>query len=151
MQTRGPLFEPLQLPCGLTLNNRIAKSAMSDSLGDGTGHPTAAQMRLYQRWAAGGLAISIIGEVQLSSGYAENPGNLVLNDASNLELFRTLARHGSDNGTRLWLQLGHAGALAYAPTSKPKGPTAFDLQGLTTIFAAEYPTRNNREALEFMF
>ncbi|WP_343227073.1 NADH:flavin oxidoreductase/NADH oxidase family protein [Rhizobium changzhiense] len=130
MQTRGPLFEPLQLPCGLTLNNRIAKSAMSDSLGDGTGHPTAAQMRLYQRWAAGGLSVSIIGEVQLKSGYAENPGNLVLNEASDLERFRKLARHGSENGTRLWLQLGHAGALAYAPTSKPKGPTAFDLQGL---------------------
>jgi 2,4-dienoyl-CoA reductase-like NADH-dependent reductase (Old Yellow Enzyme family) len=129
-QTREPLFEPLRLPCGLTLNNRIAKSATSDSLGDGTGHPTAAQMRLYQRWAEGGLAVSIIGEVQLTSGYAENPGNLVLNEASDLERFRKLARHGSENGTRLWLQLGHAGALAYAPTSNPKGPTAFNLQGL---------------------
>ncbi|MBB3443468.1 NADH:flavin oxidoreductase/NADH oxidase family protein [Rhizobium sp. BK379] len=129
-QGRGPLFEPLQLPCGLTLGNRIAKSAMSDSLGDGTGHPTAAQMRLYQRWAEGGLALSIIGEVQLTSGYAENPGNLVLNEASDLEPFRKLALHGSENGTGLWLQLGHAGALAYAPTSSPRGPSAFDLQGL---------------------
>ncbi|MDP9813478.1 2,4-dienoyl-CoA reductase-like NADH-dependent reductase (Old Yellow Enzyme family) [Rhizobium tibeticum] len=129
-QTREPLFKPLRLPCGLTLNNRIAKSAMSDSLGDGTGHPTAAQIRLYQRWAEGGLAVSIIGEVQLTSGYAENPGNLVLNEASDLERFRKLAQHGSENGTGLWLQLGHAGALAYAPTSNPKGPTAFNLQGL---------------------
>ncbi|RDJ12342.1 NADH:flavin oxidoreductase/NADH oxidase family protein [Rhizobium grahamii] len=132
-QTNGPLFEPLPLPCGLTLNNRIAKSAMSDSLGDGTGHPTAVQTRLYQRWAEGGLAVSIIGEVQLTSGYAENPGNLVLNEASDLERFRKLALHGSENGTSLWLQLGHAGALAYAPTSNPKGPTAFDLPGLRCV------------------
>ncbi len=127
---RAPLFEPLQLPCGVTLSNRIAKSAMSDSLGDGTGHPTAQQMRLYQRWAAGGLALSIIGEVQLTADYAENPGNLVLNEASDLERFRELARHGGENGAQLWLQLGHAGALAYAPTSRPKGPSAFDLPGL---------------------
>lgn len=127
---RATLFEPLQLPCGITLSNRIAKSAMSDALGDGTGHPTAEQIRLYQRWAAGGLAVSIIGEVQLTAGYAENPGNLVLNEASDLERFRELARYGGENGTKLWLQLGHAGALAYAPTSRPKGPSAFNLPGL---------------------
>ena len=129
-QARRNLFEPLQLPSGLTLENRIVKSAMSDSLGDGTGHPTEVQMRLYERWAEGGPAISIIGEVQLTSQYAENPGNLVLNEASDLERFRTLALRGRGNGTSLWLQLGHAGALAYAPTSNRKGPTAFDLAGL---------------------
>src|SRR5262245_21169147 len=98
MQDRGTLFEPLQLPCGLTLKNRIAKSAMSDCLGDGTGHPTAEQLRLYQRWAAGGMAVSIIGEVQLSGGYPENPGNLVLNEAADLHPFRELARRGGENG-----------------------------------------------------
>ncbi|KQV83292.1 NADH:flavin oxidoreductase/NADH oxidase family protein [Rhizobium sp. Root1220] len=132
-QARGPLFEPLSLPCGLKLKNRIAKSAMSDSLGDGTGHPTTAQMRLYERWADGGIAVSIIGEVQLTSGYAENPGNLVLNDASDLDRFHQLARHGGGNGTSLWLQLGHAGALAYGPTSIPKGPSHFDLPGLRCL------------------
>ncbi|OOG61836.1 oxidoreductase [Sinorhizobium sp. A49] len=130
---RAPLFEPLQLPCGMTLSNRIAKSAMSDALGDGTGHPTAEQIRLYQRWAAGGLAVSIIGEVQLTAGYAENPGNLVFNEASDLERFRELARHGGENGTQLWLQLGHAGALAYVPTSNPKGPSGFNLPGLRCV------------------
>ncbi|MDG2285356.1 MAG: oxidoreductase, partial [Alphaproteobacteria bacterium] len=64
MQKREILFEPLELPCGVTLKNRIAKSAMSGSLGDGTGHPTAEQIRLYQRWASVGVAVSIIGEVQ---------------------------------------------------------------------------------------
>lgn len=124
------LFEPLRLPCGTSLKNRIAKSAMSDSLGDGTGHPTAEQIRLYERWAAGGLAVSIIGEVQGSSDYAEKPGNLVLNDQSDPERFSELARRGGENGTSLWLQLGHAGALAYAPTSNPKGPSALDVPGL---------------------
>ena len=130
MQQRGILFEPLRLPCGVMLKNRIAKSAMSDSLGDGTGHPTPEQIRLYQRWAKGGLAVSIIGEVQGNAGYAEKPGNLVLNETSDLGRFQELARRGGENGTQLWLQLGHAGALAYEPTSNPKGPSALDLPGL---------------------
>jgi len=62
----GRLFQPLQLPCGVVLKNRIAKSAMSDSLGDGCGGPSDAQVRLYERWGAGGLALSIIGEVLTS-------------------------------------------------------------------------------------
>ena len=72
------LAEPLTLPCGVTLKNRIAKSAMSDSLGDGAGNPTDDQIELYERWAKGGLALSIIGEVQGSPHFAEKPGNLIL-------------------------------------------------------------------------
>lgn len=121
------LFEALNLPCGVVLKNRIAKSAMSDSLGDGTGHPTPEQNRLYQRWAKGGLAVSIIGEVQATPRYAEKPGNLVLNAASDLSKFRGLAEQGGENGTQLWLQLGHAGALSYGPISTPKGPSPLKL------------------------
>jgi 2,4-dienoyl-CoA reductase-like NADH-dependent reductase (Old Yellow Enzyme family) len=97
------LFEALELPCGVVLKNRIAKSAMSDSLGDGTGHPTVEQNRLYQCWAKGGLALSIVGEVQPTSGYAEKPGNLVLNSASDLSKFWELAHHGGENGVLLCL------------------------------------------------
>ncbi|KJE37171.1 oxidoreductase [Thalassospira sp. HJ] len=131
MTIENPLFRPLELPSGVILKNRIAKSAMSDSLGDGTGHPTRAQNRLYRQWAEGGVAVSIIGEVQGHPGYAEKPGNLVLDTAADLERFRALAREGSVNGSSFWPQLGHAGALAYAPTSTPKGPSALDLSGLT--------------------
>ncbi len=124
------LFEPLTLPCGVILKNRIVKSAMSDSLGDGTGHPTPAQINLYRVWANGRLAVAIIGEVQCAPDYAEKPGNLVLNKASELERFEPLASAGRQNGAQLWVQLGHAGAMAYPPTSKPKGPSALDLPGL---------------------
>ena len=125
------LFAPLQLPCGVTLRNRIAKSAMSDSLGDGTGHPTPEQIALYRRWAQGGVALSIIGEVQGRHDAPEKPGNLVLNDQSDLTRFEALAEAGQADGAQLWLQLGHAGALAFPPISRPKGPSALDLPGLT--------------------
>jgi len=104
---------------------------MSDSLGDGCGNPTDAQIRLYQRWAEGGVAAMIIGEVQVSPHFAEKPGNLVLHSNSDSAHFRELARKGTSNGAQLWLQLGHAGALAHAPISIPKGPSAIDVPGLT--------------------
>lgn len=125
------LYEPIELPCGVVLQNRIAKSAMSDSLGDGRGNPTAAQSRLYERWAEGGLSLSIISEVQGNPTVAEKPGNLVLRPDSDLTAFENLARLGSKNRTQLWLQLGHAGAMAYPPISEPKGPSAIDIPGLT--------------------
>ncbi|MEM6487865.1 MAG: oxidoreductase, partial [Pseudomonadota bacterium] len=130
MTDPSPLFAPLTLPCGAALKNRIVKSAMSDSLGDGTGHPSAGQLRLYRRWAEGGLAAAIVGEVQGSHAYAEKPGNLVLDAAADETRFRRLAEAGRANGALLWLQLGHAGALAYPPTSRPRGPSALDLPGL---------------------
>lgn len=127
----APLFQPLELPCGTILKNRIAKSAMSDSLGDGCGNPTGAQLRLYERWAEGGLAVSIIGEVQGDPSVAEKPGNLVLRPDSKTSCFEALAQRGASNGAQLWLQLGHAGAMAHPPISNPKGPSALYIPGLS--------------------
>ncbi|WP_237215889.1 tRNA-dihydrouridine synthase [Ruegeria lacuscaerulensis] len=120
------LFTPLTLPNGRVLKNRIIKSAMSDSLGDGQGNPTLAQMRLYERWAEGGVAASIIGEVQGDPSYPEKPGNLVLDEKANEASYRELARRGSANGAQLWLQLGHAGALTHLPIGEPKGPSEIE-------------------------
>ena len=122
---------PLQLTGGVVLKNRIIKSAMSDSLADGRGNPTEMQIRLYERWARGGASALIVGEVQGSSLFAERPGNLVLAANSETEKFQCLAERGSVNNTRLWLQLGHAGAMAYPPISTPRGPSALDLPGLS--------------------
>jgi len=85
------LGDELRLPCGVTLKNRIAKSAMSDSLGDGCGAPTDAQLKLYQSWAEGGASLLIIGEVQGNPEAAEKPGNLVLSPDSPLARFEALA------------------------------------------------------------
>lgn len=124
------LGQPLALPCGVRLKNRLVKSAMSDSLGDGAGNPTEVQMRLYERWAEGGAALSLIGEVQVNPHYPEKPGNLVLGPDADLTALKALARRGSVNGSSIWPQLGHAGALAHAPISNPKGPSPLDVEGL---------------------
>lgn len=104
---------------------------MSDSLGDGRGNPTGTQIALYRRWAEGGLAASIIGEVQGDPRSAEKPGNLVLRPDSDIAAFRNLAEAGRSNDALLWAQLGHAGAMAHPPISDPSGPSALSLPGLS--------------------
>ena len=130
IETTHRLAEPLDLPCGIRLKNRLIKSAMSDSLGDGAGNPTEAQIRLYERWAQGGAALSVIGEVQTSPDNPEKPGNLVLAPDADWAAMGELAKRGSTNGAHIWPQLGHAGALSYEPLSTPKGPSALDIAGL---------------------
>ena len=120
----------LELPCGIVLRNRLAKAAMSDSLGDGAGNPTEEQIELYRRWSAGGSALSLIGEVQVDHRYPEKPGNLVLGPGTDMGRLARLAAVGSGDGGHVWPQLGHAGALAHPPISRPAGPSALDLEGL---------------------
>jgi len=124
------LQNSLQLPCGAILKNRIAKSPMSDSLADGGGDPTEAQIRLYERWAEGGVALSFIGEVQGDPRFPEKPGNLVLGAHSNQNLLQLFASRAAIEGAHLWPQIGHAGALSHLPISQPKGPSALDIEGL---------------------
>ena len=124
------LAQPLELPCGTVLKNRLVKSPMSDSLGNGEGNPTEAQNRLYERWAEGGIAVSMIGEVQGDPRFPERPGNLVLGEHTDHLAMQALIRRATVNGAQLWPQLGHAGALSYQPISYPKGPSSLSIEGL---------------------
>lgn|GEM_PF-2181119 len=117
------LGDHLTLPCGAVLKNRIVKSAMSDSLGNGYGDATEAQANLYARWARGGAGLSIIGEVQIDCRFPEKPGNLFIDADSDAAALKALAAAGSQNGTALWAQIGHAGALADPDLTVGRGPS----------------------------
>ena len=122
------LGEPIELPCGIILKNRLIKAPMSDSLGNGEGDPTPAQIRLYERWAEGGVALSIIGEVQGAPDSPEKPGNLVLGPTTNQKMLKSLTQRAMIKGAHIWPQLGHAGALSHLPISQPKGPSALKIE-----------------------
>lgn len=121
----------LRLRCGVTLKNRLVKAAMSDSLGDGAGRATDAQLRLYRRWMVGGAGLLVIGEVQVDSRFPEKPGNLVLDGSVDHSLLRGLAELTAPSGGHIWPQLGHAGAMSHPPVSDPAGPSALELDGLS--------------------
>lgn len=56
------------------------------------------------------------------------PGNLVLGTRSDDALLRQLAAVASGTGAHMWPQLGHAGALAHQPISRPAGSSALASQ-----------------------
>ncbi len=127
------LNNPLHLPCGAVLKNRIAKAAMSDDLGDGEGTPTDAQQQLYGLWAGGGAAMSLVGEVQIGPWAPENYGNLVVEPLSAPERFRALSNAATVNDSHFWAQLGHAGALAVPVSGPAKAPSALDVSGIHAV------------------
>ena len=66
--------QPLSLPCGVTLANRLCKSAMTEGLATPAGRATPAHQRLYAAWAAGGAALQVSGHSMIDRRYLERAG-----------------------------------------------------------------------------
>ncbi len=103
------LAQALRLPNGSVLRNRIAKSAMSEALGSYDNHVTALLPRLYGRWAASGIGLLITGNVMIDRRALGEPGNVALEDESDLPLLQEWARSAIAHGTQIWMQLNHPG------------------------------------------
>ncbi|UTI63439.1 NADH:flavin oxidoreductase/NADH oxidase family protein [Paraconexibacter antarcticus] len=106
------LTRPLALPCGAVLPGRIAKSAMSEQLGDRVNAPTAELTRLYARWGTGGGGLLITGNVMVDRGHLGEPKNVVVDDDRHLEQLRAWAQAAQAGGTPTWVQLNHPGRQA---------------------------------------
>ncbi|MDE2155724.1 MAG: NADH:flavin oxidoreductase/NADH oxidase family protein [Xanthomonadaceae bacterium] len=115
------LNQPLRLPNGAVLRNRLAKAAMSETLGSYDNHPTMDLVRLYQRWAASGLGLIITGNVMVDRRALGEPGNVVIEDESSLPILRQWAQAATERGAAIWVQLNHPGKQS------TKGLNAFNL------------------------
>lgn len=104
-----PLAQPLTLPSGHVLPNRIGKSAMSEALGTIDNRPTDKLATLYGRWSDGGLGLCITGNVMIDRRALGEPCNVALEDDRDLDLFRAWAKAGTRSGTSLFMQLNHPG------------------------------------------
>lgn len=112
------LAQPLTLPNGAILPNRLAKSAMSEALGTMDNRVTSAIPRLYDRWARGGIGLCITGNVMIDRRALGEPGNVALEDDRDMELLTAWAKAGKRRGGHIWMQLNHPGKQA------PKGLNA---------------------------
>lgn len=123
------LQQPLRLPCGVTLPNRLAKAAMSEQLATLDHRPTPALLRLYQCWGAGGAGLLITGNVMIDHTALVEPRNVVLADDRDLPLLTAWAQVSQAHGARLWLQINHPGRQAPRfMTAQPVAPSAVPLQ-----------------------
>ena len=133
----SPLAVPLTLRSGAALPNRLAKSAMSEVLGDKvTGAPTDALVRLYERWGKSGAGLLVTGHVIVDPTGLGEPGNVVAVDDRHLPAFQRWAEAGQAHGARMWMQINHAGRQAPKRlTREPLAPSAVPLAGMGGMFA----------------
>jgi len=131
-----PLSEPLSLPCGAVLRNRIAKGAMTEGLADPDDNPTERHVELYGRWSDGGAGLLLTGNVMVDRRYLERPGNVVVEDRSGEGAMRSWASAGTRNGNHLWMQISHPGRqCTRMSSSHPVAPSAVKLRGMMGLAA----------------
>jgi 2,4-dienoyl-CoA reductase-like NADH-dependent reductase (Old Yellow Enzyme family) len=130
------LARPLDLPCGATLPNRIAKAAMSETLGDADNGPTDKLLRLYERWGRSGAGMLLTGNVIVDRNGRTEPANIVVDDDRHLAGLRRWADAAQGHGAALWMQISHAGRQSgRGVTRSPVAPSAIQLRGMAGMFA----------------
>lgn len=75
-------------------------------------------VRLYGRWAAGGIGLLITGNAMIDRRALGEPNNVAIEDDSDMPLLQRWAAAGQADGTQLWVQLNHPGRQS------PKGLNA---------------------------
>ncbi|TDO51787.1 2,4-dienoyl-CoA reductase-like NADH-dependent reductase (Old Yellow Enzyme family) [Kribbella sp. VKM Ac-2527] len=130
------LHEPLTLPNGQVLPNRIMKSALSEALANGENSPDHRLSRLYQRWSEGGYGLIITGNVMVDRRQLGEPGNIVIEDDRDLDALSRWAKTTQDAGVPIWAQLNHPGRqanpLALGRTPVAPSPIALNMPGAST-------------------
>ena len=124
------LSDPLDLPCGVRLPNRIAKAALSEALGDADNSPDERIVRLYRRWAQGGYGLLITGNIMVDRDHLGEPGNIVIEDDRALTQLTEWTKAAHDGGAAIFAQLNHPGrqsnllALGHKPVAPSPVPLA---------------------------
>lgn len=132
MSRKTVLTEPVKLPCGAVLPNRIAKASMTEGLSDGTNKANDRYVTLYKRWGAGGAGLLITGNVHVDRWHLERGGNLAIEGAqSNEDLAKLadIAKAGKAHGAKIIMQINHSGRQTQKRINKrPKAPSAVQLK-----------------------
>ena len=130
------LQQPLTLPCGAVLENRIAKGAMTEGLADANDNATERHETLYGRWSDGGAAMLLTGNVMVDRRYLERRGNVVIDGNGGEEALRRWASAGTRAGNHLWMQISHPGRQCTRMSSgHPVSPSSEKPQGMMGLAA----------------
>ena len=134
MSTSEALSRPLTLPCGVTIPNRLGKSAMTEGLADVTGRANGRHRRLYRKWSDGGAGLHITGNIMVYWRFLERPGNVVVGTSTaerddEMEPLRAWAEAGTAGGNALWVQINHPGRqCSRMSNGRPVAPSAVQLR-----------------------
>ncbi|KMT52178.1 NADH:flavin oxidoreductase/NADH oxidase family protein [Pseudomonas fildesensis] len=131
-------FEPLQLPNGQVLANRIAKAAMEENMADARQAPSRELKQLYKTWAEGEPGLLLTGNVMIDRHAMTGPGGVALEDEQHLESFREWAEVAGAKGVHFWMQLSHPGRQTMANLGQQAlapSAIALDLGSFSKMFA----------------
>jgi len=143
----SPLSQPLTLPSGAVLPNRLVKAAMSEGLADAANHATPRLTALYRRWAGSGAGLLLSGNIQVDRWHLERPGNVVLEDDSGLAALAQMAEAGKTQGAHFWAQIGHTGRQVDAAINgQPLAPSAVEIDAIRGAGQSFAPPRAMTEA-----
>lgn len=128
------LGDPLSLPCGLRLANRIARAAMTEGLADARNDATPRLERLYATAAAGGPGLVITGNAMVDRRYLERARNVVVDAATDEAKLRRWA--AACAGAPTVVQINHPGRQTPRHVQgRPVGPSDDDAVALGGLFA----------------
>ena len=135
--TENLLFTPITLPNGTTIKNRFFKSAMSEGMGTRDFQPKKNIATLYKRWAEGGTGLIITGNVMVDPKGTAEPGNIVFDKNSNMEILKDWAKQGQQHGAKVMVQLNHPGKQVPKTIAKETvAPSTIPLgNGLNKLFS----------------
>ncbi|MDN3646685.1 NADH:flavin oxidoreductase/NADH oxidase family protein [Pontixanthobacter aestiaquae] len=137
--TESAIFQPLALPNGSTVSNRLCKAAMEENLAEQPGqYPGTSLFALYDAWAKGGVGMILTGNVMVAPSSLTGPGGVVLEKGTDLAPFKRWADIGKSGSAQMWMQINHTGRQMYknlgeeavSPSDK-----ALDLGKLSSLFA----------------
>ncbi|WP_368680345.1 NADH:flavin oxidoreductase/NADH oxidase family protein (plasmid) [Rhodococcus opacus] len=135
----NPLAQPLKLPCGALLNNRIAKAAMSEKLAGPRNESTAQLEAVYRRWGESGAGLILTGNMIVDRRGMEHPGNVAIDTFEDRVALQRLARAATAGGQHTWVQLSHCGRQTpIAINPEPLAPSAVRL-GTDGLFGMPRP------------
>ncbi|TQS33383.1 hypothetical protein Golomagni_06274 [Golovinomyces magnicellulatus] len=123
------ISKPLTLPCGLTLPNRLIKSALAESWADKDRLPSKGLIEAYGTWAEGGWGMVVTGNVMVDETHISTPEDVVLNRSLPREValkrWKEWAASCNKNGTPTVVQINHPGrqSISWAGTNGLFGKT----------------------------
>ncbi|KXJ90476.1 hypothetical protein Micbo1qcDRAFT_189049 [Microdochium bolleyi] len=133
------IAQPITLPCGLTLPNRLVKAAMAENMAAAaTGLPNDDFVRVYDEWAQGGWGMVLTGNVMIDHRWLGDARDTAYSDtvehAKQLELWtRWAGACRSSTGSPTIVQINHAGRQAVTQAKRrgwfdrPLAPSAIPL------------------------
>lgn len=101
------LFEKNEFK-GVTLKNRLVRSATHEGMADENGFPTEKLFKLYERLAKGGVGLIITGYSYVNRN-GKSHAMMGIDKQEHISEYKKLVSHVHENGAKIAMQINHCG------------------------------------------